>query len=81
MIFKDRKSVDLMSSKANSLIYQSKYIDLPEKPSKTDNQPGAENDINSKEWNFGLAEYADTVGPQGKRYFLLKPPHFEIFQG
>ena len=68
-----------MSSKANSLIYQSKYIDLPENPSHTDNQPGTENDINSKEWNFGLAEYADTVGPQGKRYFLLKP-HFEIFQ-
>ena len=65
-----------MSSKANSLVYRSKYIDLQEKPSNTDNQPGSENDINrnSKEWNFGLAEYADTVGPQGKRYFFVKTP-------
>ena len=63
-----------MRSKENSLIYQSKYIDLPENPSDAEREPDTENDINrdSKEWNFGLAEYADTVGPQGKRFFLFK---------
>ena len=62
----------MIGSKANTdeLIYQSKYIDLPE-ASNADRQTDTDGiKRDNKDWNFGLAEYSDTVGPPGERYFV-----------
>ena len=73
----------MIGSKANTdeLIYQSKYIDLPE-TSNADRQTDTDGiKRDNKDWNFGLAEYSDTVGPPGERFFRIPVNLHEIISG
>ena len=76
-IHKDCRSIDLIHSRANvgTSIHQPIYNDVHEKEINTESKSQSGNEINknSKDWNeqrFGLAEYSDTVGPPGERYFV-----------
>ena len=73
----------MIGSKANTdeLIYQSKYIDLPE-ASNADRQTDTDGiKRDHKDWNFGLAEYSDTVGPPGGRFFCIQENLHGIISG
>jgi len=75
-IHKDCRSIDLIHSRANvgTSIHQPIYNDVHEKEINAESQSQSGNEINknNKDWNeqrFGLAEYSDTVGPPGERFF------------
>ena len=50
---------------------------LPTPKSDSDKDNNEDAGVN-KEWQFGLTEYADTVGPQGKYLFQLNCSWSEI---